>query len=268
MKVHHLNCATLCPPVGAFLPSLINDTGKLVCHCLVVEQGDGLVLIDTGLGTADVNLSRPHEGFRRLVGPRLRIDETALHQIEGLGFSRRDVRHIVVTHLDIDHAGGLSDFPEAQVHVHATELSAALSPSLREKLRYHAPQWAHGPRWVTHTTDGERWFGFERVRATTGLPPEILMIPLPGHTRGHAAIAVRSDSGWLLHAGDAYFFHGEMDPVRPTRSLGLATMQRLDEVDHAARVANQERLRLFARDHAEVRVFCAHDPTEFERFKR
>jgi glyoxylase-like metal-dependent hydrolase (beta-lactamase superfamily II) len=40
-----------------------------------------------------------------------------LEQVKQLGFSPRDVRHIVLTHLDSDHAGGLENFPEAHVHV-------------------------------------------------------------------------------------------------------------------------------------------------------
>ena len=36
---------------------------------------------------------------------------------DGAGFRREDVRHILVTHLDFDHAGGLPDFPDAVVHV-------------------------------------------------------------------------------------------------------------------------------------------------------
>jgi glyoxylase-like metal-dependent hydrolase (beta-lactamase superfamily II) len=37
------------------------------------------------------------------------------HQVQRLGFDPRDVRHIVLTHLDFDHAGGLDDFPHATV---------------------------------------------------------------------------------------------------------------------------------------------------------
>jgi dihydrofolate reductase len=36
--------------------------------------------------------------------------------------------------------------------------------------------------------DGEPWFGFERVRPLDGLPPEIALIPLIGHTFGHAGV--------------------------------------------------------------------------------
>jgi glyoxylase-like metal-dependent hydrolase (beta-lactamase superfamily II) len=203
--------------------------------------------------------------FTSLVGPALDERETAVRRIEALGYDRRDVRHVVLTHLDVDHAGGIADFPEARVHVLAAEHAAAMRPEPLERARYRQAQWAHGPRWELYQPAGEPWFGFDTVRELRGLPPEILLIPLLGHTRGHAGIAVRADDGWLLHAGDAYFHHGQMDPDVPCcpRALSLfqAVVQRLPEL----RVQNVERLRELARDQDDVHVFSAHDQTELLR---
>ena len=260
MRVHHLNCATMCPPF----------VGKMVCHVLAIESGDGLVLVDTGLGMADVTTPKERLGreFVTITRPRCDPAETALAQLETLGFAAADVRHIVVTHLDLDHAGGLADFPGAAVHVSAAEHEAAMTrPSATERRRYRPAHWAHGPKWNIYNPGGERWHGFEGVRALDGLPPEILRVPLVGHTRGHHGIAVREDgdAGWRLHAGDAYFFHGELE-AHPNCPLALRAFQRLVAIDNDARLANQERLGLVARDAtAGVRVFCAHDPLELER---
>ena len=49
--------------------------------------------------------------FAALMSPRPKVETTALKQLEALGFAAGDVRHIVTTHLDLDHAGGLPDFP-------------------------------------------------------------------------------------------------------------------------------------------------------------
>src|SRR3546814_13525637 len=70
--------------------------------------------------------------------------------------------------------------------LHAPELSAAQSPqTLIEKQRYEARLWAHGPKWQTHSIAGERWNGFDAVRALGDGDDEILLVPLAGHTRGH-----------------------------------------------------------------------------------
>jgi len=272
VRVHHLNCGSLRPFGGR----LISGTGTpfgtapLVCHCLLVETDRGLVLVDTGFGLPDVAAPAASLGrhFLLFTRPRLAADETAVRQVARLGYDPRDVRHIVLTHLDPDHAGGLRDFLWAKVHVHATELAAANRPASRgEKLRYRPGQWAHGPDWATYPAgDGERWFGFDAVRQLDGLPAEILLLPLPGHTRGHTGVAVQTGDRWLLHAGDAYFFHAETDPVRPRVPPGLALFQTITQVSGERRRQNQARLRELRAAHADkVAIFSAHDPVELAR---
>jgi glyoxylase-like metal-dependent hydrolase (beta-lactamase superfamily II) len=272
VRVHHLNCATMRPPGRR----LINGTGgwleagEMVCHVLLVETGRELVLVDSGFGVADIRDPDRRIG-REMIGitrPRLDEAETALRQVERLGFAPEDVRHIVCTHLDLDHAGGLADFPWAAVHVHAREHDAAMRPrTALEKRRYRRAQLAHGPRWVLHQERGERWHGFDCVRELDGLPPEILLLPLHGHSRGHAGVAVDTGAGWLLHAGDAYFHHGEVGAPRRSCPAGLDLFQRIVQVDGRTRVHNQDRLRELHRERGgrggdRVAVFSAHDPVE------
>ncbi len=177
--------------------------------------------------------------------------------------------HIVLTHLDFDHAGGLDDFPEARVHVLAAEMTDAVKQTTwLDRQRFRPQQWSSHERWspVGAKIDGEAWFGFDAVRELPGLPPEILMIPLRGHTLGHAGIAVREASGWTLLAGDAYFDAREMDPEKPACTPGLRFYQWLMEKDRGARHQNQARLRELVRGHSdEVKVVCSHDPDEMER---
>ena len=159
-----------------------------------------------------------------------------MRQVRRLGYDLREVRHIVLTHLDFDHAGGLDDFPQATVHMMAIE------------------------------RDYDRWMGFERVRALDGVPPEIVMVPLVGHTHGHAGVAVQRGDRWLFQAGDAYFFHAELDADNPRCTPGLRFYQWMMEKDRASRLLNQHRLRELNRSHArEVSIFRGHDILEFER---
>ncbi|MEI5673388.1 MULTISPECIES: MBL fold metallo-hydrolase [Nocardioides] len=259
MSVTHLNCASFRPALtfgGRAMPRTV------VAHCLLVERPDGLLLVDTGFGTGDLaDPRRLGQPFRAILRPVLDPAETAIAQLRRLGHDPADVTDVVLTHLDLDHAGGIGDFPFARVHVHAAELDAALHPTLKERGRYRSPQWAHGPRWVRHHTAGDSWLGLESV---TVLGDDVLLVPLAGHSRGHSAVAVaRPGGGWLLHAGDAYFAAGEKETPR-TCPPGLRLFQSLTQADSHLRHSNQERLReLYAAHRDDVTVFSAHDPAEY-----
>ncbi len=266
VKVHHLNCLTMCPVAGR----LFNARRRFACHVLLIESEQGLVLVETALGTEAMRALEQwtSASFVRLVRPQADQAMTALRQIEALGLRAADVRHIVLTHLDTDHAGGLADFPLAEVHLLADEHAAAHARDrMVERERYNPRQWAHGPAWRLHRPRGERWYGFDAVRDIPGLPPEILLVPLPGHTRGHAGVAVDTGSRWLLHCGDAYFDHAELR-TPSGGSLALRLFQRAEAVDDDARTRNLARLRELASGVGEgMSIFCAHDPDELTRLQ-
>lgn len=266
-EIHHLNCGTMCPRGARLLAGGggVLEPARLVCHCLLVEGAEGLVLVDTGFGAGDVARRRQLGlAFNAVVRPQLRAEETAAAQLRARGFHAGDVRHVIATHLDLDHAGGLPDFPEAEVHVLADELHAARHPGLRERSRYVAAHWAHEPRWVEHGSGGEEWFGFQGVRVLPGSGAEILLIPLAGHTAGHTGVAIRDGDGWVLHCGDAFFHHGQVQ-TPPHCPPGLLAFQALTALDNARRRENVERLReLAARHGGEIELFCSHDPATLD----
>lgn len=273
MRVHHLNCISSCPLGGRLMdgrtPGVL-ARGALCCHCLLVETQTGLVLVDTGFGLRDVAdpKGRLSRFFLALLSPDFREEMTAARQIERLGFRAEAVRHVVLTHLDFDHAGGLDDFPCATIHMLQQERDyAVLQKTWMDRQRFRPQQWSSRERWqVCRAEGGDDWYGFDCVRDIPGLPPEILFVPLPGHTLGHAGIAIRSEGRWLLQAGDAYFWHAEMDAANPRCTPGLRFYQTMLEKDRQARLANQERLRRLRQAHGgEIELFCAHDPIEYER---
>ncbi|GLY92132.1 MBL fold metallo-hydrolase [Actinoallomurus iriomotensis] len=264
MKIHHLNCGSVRtieatydgpPPTHA------------VNHCLLVEtDADGLVLVETGLGLGDVRDPDATLGadWVTMAEPVLDEEETAVRQIARLGHSPGDVRHVIVTHLDVDHCGGLPDFPDARVHVLAAELEAAVAEA--PSFRYRPAHWAHGPHWATYTPEGDDWFGFTSVQPD-GLPPEIRLVPLGGHTAGHTGVAVHDGDRWLLHCGDAYYYHRELS-ADPHPHPVLDLVQTTSEVHHDLRLGTQARLRELVRDHGDqVAVFSAHDPWELDRLR-
>ena len=272
MIVHHLNCVSSCPLGGCLMDGVtkgLSIRGRLACHCLLIETEAGLVLCDTGFGLRDVHHPRDRLSafFLAMVSPDLREEMTARRQIEQLGFKAHDVRHIVLTHLDFDHAGGLDDFPNATVHMLALERDAAASQKTwLDRQRFRPQQWSSSDRWkVYYADEGEHWMGLECTQQLQGLPPEIALVPLTGHTHGHAGIGVKTQDKWLLHAGDAYFYKDEMN-ARPYCTPGLRMYQWMMDKNRHDRIGNQKRLRMLSAAHRnQLDVFCSHDVTEFER---
>ena len=256
MRVHHLNCGTI-RPLGA---------GTLVCHVLLVESENGLVLVDTGFGTHDC--AHPEEfGLvrRSFFRPSLDTAETAIRQIEALGHRPDDVRHIITTHFDSDHIGGLADFPQAQVHVTATEARDAMHPrGLPERIRYKSEQWAHGPRIVEHDITGEPWRGFAAAKELTEIGAGFVLLSMPGHTRGHACVAVDAGHRWILHAGDAFFQQGTLE--ENPRVPALTAFERAVAADRKQVADNHSRIvELYRRAEPDLLLVCAHDPALFEQ---
>lgn len=259
----------MCPRGRRF----VNDAGHLVGHVLAIEtDGDGVVLVDTGIGRACMADLRGHMGAltAEMIRPIADVTRTAHHQLVGLGLDASDVRHIVLTHLDADHAGGLADFPEATVHVHGAELDAAVNPrTTAEQQRYRRRLWDHGPRWRTYrTADGEAWHGFPSARplatddGSGRTLDDIVLLALPGHTRGHMAVAVdRASDGWLVHAGDAYFHTAAVHPEQGRPSRMLTAFEQAVAIDRSVLADNHARLTELEQSGAAT-VVCAHDPSE------
>lgn len=240
MKIHYLNCFTC----NARYPRHW-QSGTL---CLLIESDDGLVLVDTGLGTRDyVHAPGILWVFNVVTIVPLNADEAAVHQIARLGYRPEDIRHILLTHMHFDHAGGLPDFPWAKVHVHKNEYEAFKSGKIRRwtDRGYNRRILDHKPDITLYEERGEKWYDFDAIRLP--FAPEMYMIPLFGHTAGHCGIAIKESDGWLLHVADAASFAEDAPGWAVRFVLG----------------PHQPRLREFEKAHPEVRITTGHMSLDF-----
>ncbi len=136
------------------------------------------------------------------------------------------------------------------------------------ELGYDPAHWAHDPKWVLHDRIDGDWFGFEHIHIIDGLVPEILLVPLPGHTRGHCGVAIETPSGWLFQCGDAASpLHRETDLHDREENLHQADIL---PIWFARRVVGPHvpRLRKLMDEHGDkVGVISSHDIYSYSEFQ-
>ncbi|MGA2991216.1 MAG: N-acyl homoserine lactonase family protein [Candidatus Korobacteraceae bacterium] len=159
-----------------------------------VSDGREHLLVDTGMcDTARANRWH-HEGFQP---PGGRIDQQLMSRA---GVAPEEITAILFTHLHWDHCSNMKLFPNARYYVQARELEFALDPPLPPYYRsYEAPILGlespfAGCKFITR--DGEWAYN-----------DDITLFPTPGHSVGHQSVAVRTEAGPVIIAGDAVFVH-------------------------------------------------------------
>lgn len=252
-SVHHINCGWL----------HLSPNPRVPCHCLLLEDRGILALVDAGIGLADGRqpVERVGQQLIDLAGFQFAERDTAVRQIEQLGLRPADVAHIVLTHGDPDHAGGLADFPGARIHVAAEELAAIGTSG---DWRYRPAQFAHTPRWFKVAPSRRNWFGLEARPLPLRFESEVLLVPLFGHTLGHSGVAIQQGDRWLLHVGDAYYLRVELE----TDDHPVCEMTAQRAVDDAQRRKSLDELRRLFRDYStEIQMVGYHDITEFHQLE-
>lgn len=240
-----------------------NQRQCIPTRCLLLERDDGLTLVDTGIGREDLRTPRRQLGAAWVIASRPTLDPkaSAHARVRELGFDPTDVRQIVFTHLDLDHAGGLADFPHATAHVLREELDVARSarpvPGF-QRGRYRRRALRAHEFWCSYAGAGEPWMGIEGAHAVTGMDGEVVLVPLPGHSRGHAGVAIRQAEGdWLLHAGDAVMSLDQISDRNVRLPPGIFAFETAITVDRTAARSSIAHLRQLRA--AGCTVLCAHD---------
>ena len=162
----------------------------------VIEHAEGLIVIDTGLG-AHVPRPRTFRGFPPT--PSTTADQEIATRMRQRGLDPREVRLVVLTHLDTDHTGGLRHFPDAEVLVHRREHEFACTRVGR--LRYQPRSWPPDFAPTLYDLHAEPYGPFAASHPVTR-SGDVRLVPIPGHSPGQIAVTYDLEDVTLLFAAD------------------------------------------------------------------
>jgi len=224
-------------------------------YAWAIEHPEGVIVVDTGANTSLKSLPRWHPYFQLSVRFDIEPEQEIGTQLRRLGIGARDVKTVVLTHLHIDHDGGLAHFPHSRIVASAEEIKRAsgIRGALFGYLPNRWPQW-FDPEPLTWRPSP---LGpFTKSAPITGAG-EVVAVPTPGHTPDHLSVIVCAGKDRIMLAGDASY-------LESTMLRGAIDGVSSDEAAASATLVN-------------IRALCAqrptiylpsHDPKSAERLER
>src|SRR5271169_148679 len=201
-------------------------------YAWAIEHPEGVIVIDTGAAAHLKSLPRWHPYFRFAVRFDIEPEQEAGPQLRALGIGARDVKTVVLTHLHIDHDGGLAHFPHSRILASAGEI-ARTSGISGAMLGYLPKRW---PKWFA--PEPLAWqptaYGPFASSARISAGGDVIAVPTPGHTPNHLSVVVRDGDDEIMLAGDASYLEstmlsGTVDGVSPDETVAAATLARIRE---------------------------------------
>jgi glyoxylase-like metal-dependent hydrolase (beta-lactamase superfamily II) len=196
-------------------------------YAWAIEHPEGVIVVDTGAAVHLKSLPRWHPYFQLSVRFDIEPEQEVGPQLRSRGIGVRDIKTVVLTHMHIDHDGGLAHFPHSRIVVSGDEL--ARTSGIRGAILGYLPnRW---PKWFDPqplawqpTPCGP----FMRSAPLTAAG-DVVAVPTPGHTPSHLSVIVHDGDEQIMFAGDASYLdstmlNGAVDGVNPNEAEATATL--------------------------------------------
>lgn len=151
-------------------------------YSYVVRHADGLIVVDTGVGTGNPWIDEQYK-------PQVVEIRTALNEA---GFDERDVRAVINTHLHFDHCGQNAAFRGTPVFVQHAEMDALVDPT------FTVAGWAAIPEQDLRVIDGD-----------TTVAVGVRIVATPGHSPGHQSVVLDGPDGTFVIVGQCCYTSAE-----------------------------------------------------------
>ncbi len=216
VAIHPINTGYISLDKGVYInPSTgYGQEVEVPTNAFYVEADGAKILVDTGMAHTEL-ADLHHPGSYQPGG--FRIDE----RLAALGVKPEDIDAVLFTHLHWDHCANMKLFSNAEFWAHADELAFARDPHIlyyksyeSEKIGLEAPF---------------KGVEFKTVEGEHNFSPSITLFPTPGHCPGHQSVAIETDQGVVVIAGDAVFSDENMLPDEH-RKLPFTPMGRFVDV--------------------------------------
>ena len=201
-------------------------------YAWAIENPEGVIVVDTGAAAHLKSLPRWHPYFRFAVRFDIEPEQEVGPQLRGLGIGARDVKTVVLTHLHIDHDGGLAHFPHSRILASAGEIArtSGIAGAMLGYLPKRWPKWFAPEPLAWQPTACGPFASSARISAAG----DVIAVPTPGHTPNHLSVVVRDGDHEIMLAGDASYLEstmlsGAVDGVSPDETVAAATLARIRE---------------------------------------
>jgi N-acyl homoserine lactone hydrolase len=224
---------------------------------LIRHPSAGAILVDTGLHPSIATDGKENFGglATRVADPDLATGEDVPAQLRKRGLDPGEIPIVVMTHLHLDHASAISEFPNSTIVVSETEWRSAAtdSPLLNGYRRRHF-DYAFDYRTVDFDRGGiDSYSSFGRCFDLFG-DGSIRLAYTPGHSAGHMSVICRLKERDFAIGGDTTYTVAQLE--------GNAPLAPRPYDAHNYRRSLQE-LKLFKREYPDAIVTPGHDPEFF-----
>ncbi len=202
-------------------------------YAWAIEHPEGVIVVDTGSAAHLKSLPRWHPYFQLSVRFDIEPEQETGPQLRSLGIGARDVKTVVLTHLHVDHDGGLAHFPHSRILASGDEIArtTGISGAILGYLPNRWPKW-FDPEPLAWQPSPYGPFTHSAPITNTG---DVIAVPTPGHTPSHLSVIVRDGEQQILLAGDASYLEstmlsGTVDGVSPDEVAAKATLTGIREL--------------------------------------